>query len=193
MNAAANKQASVSKKEKSTIDNSKLPKPTANPKFTLPTVDEINRSLNQIESSFIYSMQSVGGFGGKSDQLNSYATFTGKPDYFLTDLERYRKVTPADVQRVANTYLIDKHLVMSFVPRPKDKEMPKMNAAANQQTSVSKKEKAKIDSSKLPKPTANPRFTFPNVEKTKLSNGLEVWLVKQAELPLERLLNQYTG
>ncbi|MBA4183576.1 MAG: insulinase family protein [Acidobacteria bacterium] len=149
-----------------------------------PTVDEINRSLNQIESSFIYSMQSVGGFGGKSDQLNSYATFTGKPDYFLTDLERYRKVTPADVQRVANAYLIDKRLVMSFVPRPKDKEMPKMNAAANQQTSVSKKEKAKIDSSKLPKPTANPNFTFPTIEKTKLSNGLEVWLVKQAELPL---------
>jgi zinc protease len=129
-------------------------------------------------------MQSVGGFGGKSDQLNQYATFIGKPDYFQADLDRFRAVTPADVQRVANTYLTDKRLVMSFVPRPKGKEMPKMNAAANQPTAGSKKEKTKIDDSKLPKPTANPKFALPNIEKTKLSNGLEVWLVKQNELPI---------
>jgi zinc protease len=149
-----------------------------------PTQAEIARSVNQIESSFIFGMQSVGGFGGKSDQLNQYATFVGKPDYFQADLDRFRAVTPADVQRVANTYLTDKRLVMSFVPRPKGKEMPKMNEAANQQASVSKKEMVKIDDSKLPKPTANPKFALPNIEKTKLSNGLEVWLVKQNELPI---------
>ena len=149
-----------------------------------PTQDEIARSVNQIESSFIFGMQSVGGFGGKSDQLNQYATFVGKPDNFQADLDRFRAVTPADIQRVAATYLTDKRLVMSFVPRPKGKEMPKANAAANQQASVSKKEKAKIDDSKLPKPTAVPKFTLPNIEKTKLSNGLEVWLVKQNELPI---------
>ncbi|HXH70008.1 MAG TPA: pitrilysin family protein [Pyrinomonadaceae bacterium] len=149
-----------------------------------PTQDEIARSVNQIESSFIFNLQSVGGFGGKSDQLNQYATFVGKPDYFQADLDRFRAVTPADISRVANTYLTDKRLVMSFVPRPKGKEMPKMNATANQQASVSKKEKVKIDDSKLPKPTANPKFALPNIEKTKLSNGLEVWLVKQSELPI---------
>jgi len=149
-----------------------------------PTADEIARTLNQFESGFIFGMQSVGGFGGKSDQLNRYATFLGKPDSFQADLERFRKVTPADVSRVANTYLTDKRLVMSFVPRPKGKEMPKMNAAADRQASVSKKEKTKIDDSKLPKPTANPKFALPKIEKTKLSNGLEVWLVKQDELPI---------
>ncbi len=149
-----------------------------------PTREEISRALNQIESSSIYGLQSIGGFGGKSDQLNNYATFLGKPDFFAKDLERYQKVTPADISRVANNYLTDKRLVMSFVPRPKGKEMPKMNAAANQQTSAAKKEKTKIDDSKLPKPTANPKFTLPTIEKTKLSNGLEVWLVKQNELPL---------
>ena len=149
-----------------------------------PTADEINRALNQVESSFIFGLQSVGGFGGKSDLLNNYATFVGKPDFFQEDLERYRRVTPADVSRAANTYLTDNRLVMSFIPRPKGKEMPKTNAAANQQASVSKKEKTKVDDSKLPKPGPIPKFALPKIEKTKLSNGLEVWLVKHGELPI---------
>ncbi len=146
-----------------------------------PTQDEISRALNQIESQTIYGLQTV---LGKADQLNGYATYLNKPDSFGAELEKLRKVTPADVQKAAKTYLTDKRLVMSFVPRPKDKAMPTMNQAANQQASVSKKEKAKIDSSKLPKPTANPNFSLPKIEKAKLSNGLEVWLVKQSELPL---------
>ena len=116
--------------------------------------------------------------------MNGYATYLNKPDYFGAELEKYRKVTPADVQKAAQTFLTDKRLVMSFVPRPKDKEMPKMNAAANQTASVSKKEKAKIDSSKLPKPGPNPKFDLPTIKKSKLSNGLEVWLVEQNELPI---------
>ena len=146
-----------------------------------PTSEEIARALNQIESSTIYGLQTV---LGKADQMNGYATYLNKPDYFGAELEKYRKVTPADVQKAAQTFLTDKRLVMSFVPRPKGKEMPKMNAAVNKQASVSKKEKSTIDNSKLPKPTANPKFTLPTVEKTKLSNGLEVWLVKQTELPI---------
>ena len=147
-----------------------------------PTADEIARALNQIESQAIFGMQTV---LGKADQMNSYATFTGKPDYFAAELEKYRKVTPADVQRAAQTYLTDKRLVMSFVPRPKDKEAPRMNASVNRSASTGgKKEKAVEDTSRLPKPTANPKFTIPPIEKTKLSNGLEVWLVRQTELPI---------
>ncbi|HLM59387.1 MAG TPA: pitrilysin family protein, partial [Pyrinomonadaceae bacterium] len=146
-----------------------------------PTSEEVARALTQIESSSIYGLQTV---LGKADQLNSYATFLNKPDSFADELAKYRKVTPADVQRAAQTYLTDKRLVMSFVPRPKDKEAPKMNAAVNKSASAAKKEKATEDTSKLPAPAPNPKFTLPAVEKTKLSNGLEVWLVKQTELPI---------
>ncbi len=146
-----------------------------------PTADEISRALNQIESQTIYGLQTV---LGKADQLNGYGTYLNKPDSFNAELEKLRKVTPADVQKAAQTFLTDKRLVMSFVPRPKGKEMPKMNATANQQASVTKKEKSKIDDTKLPKPAANPKFDLPKIEKTKLSNGLEVWLVKQSELPI---------
>ncbi len=56
------------------------------------------RALNGIESQSIFGLQTV---LGKADQMNAYATFLNKPDYFQADLDRYRKVTPADIQRVA--------------------------------------------------------------------------------------------
>jgi len=82
-----------------------------------PTPEEMERAYNAREAGFIYGLQTVGGFGGKDDQLNAYATFLGNPGYFEQDLARYRRVTAADVQRVANQYLTDKRYVLSVVPR----------------------------------------------------------------------------
>ncbi|HEX8503520.1 MAG TPA: insulinase family protein [Pyrinomonadaceae bacterium] len=82
-----------------------------------PTPEEMERVYNAREANFVYGLQTVGGFGGKDDQLNSYATFLGEPGYFEKDLARYRAVTAADVQRVARQYLTDKRYVLSIVPR----------------------------------------------------------------------------
>ena len=53
-----------------------------------PTPAEMERCLAQAEANFIYRLQTVGGFGGKSDQLNAYNVFLGDPGYFERDLER---------------------------------------------------------------------------------------------------------
>ncbi len=58
-----------------------------------PTPAEMERGLAQAESHFIYRLQTVGGFGGKSDQLNAYNVFLGDPDYFDKDLDRYRRMS----------------------------------------------------------------------------------------------------
>jgi zinc protease len=82
-----------------------------------PTAEEMERVYNAREASFVYGMQTVGAFGGKDDQLNSYATFLGDPGFFEKDLARYRAVTAADVQRVARQYLTDKRYILTVVPR----------------------------------------------------------------------------
>jgi zinc protease len=148
-----------------------------------PTPEEMTRALNQIESQFIFGLQTV---LGKADSMNANATFFGRPDMFQKQLDEYRAVTAADVQRVANTYLNGNRLVMSFVPRPKDKIQSVGQTTANQPTSTSKKDakKKEPDTSKLPKAGTDPKFALPSIEKNKLSNGLEVWLVKQSELPI---------
>ncbi|MGI8467564.1 MAG: M16 family metallopeptidase, partial [Pyrinomonadaceae bacterium] len=77
-----------------------------------PTTEEMTRALNTREASAIYSLQTV---LGKGAQLSSYAGYLNKPDYFQADIDRYRRVTPADIQRVANKYLVANRLVMSYV------------------------------------------------------------------------------
>ena len=64
-----------------------------------PTEDEVERGRVQSEAQFMFRLQTVGGFGGKSDQLNAYNTFMGDPGFFDRDLARYRQVTTASLAR----------------------------------------------------------------------------------------------
>ena len=65
-----------------------------------PEETEIERGLAQAESQFVYRLQTVGGFGGKSDQLNAYNVWCGDPGYFARDFDRYRRVTRERQQRL---------------------------------------------------------------------------------------------
>ena len=85
-----------------------------------PTLREVQRAQNTFEAQFLSRMERVGSFGGKADQLAFYAYFVGAPDYFQRDLDRYLKVTPADVQRIARDYLANAHrVILSVVPQGK--------------------------------------------------------------------------
>jgi len=83
-----------------------------------PVDEEMERGLAQAEAHFMYRLQTVGGFGGKSDQLNAYNVFRGNPDFFAGDLERYRSATRQSVRDAARTYLaFDRRVLLSIVPR----------------------------------------------------------------------------
>jgi len=81
-----------------------------------PTPRELARSLNSRRASFLDQLASV---LGKSDRLASYDYMAGTPDYAQQDLARYERVTAADVQRVANTYLKQHAVVLTVVPEGK--------------------------------------------------------------------------
>ncbi len=85
---------------------------------TGPTTAELERGLAQAEAQFIYRLQVVGGFGGKSDQLNQYNVFVGDPGYFDRDLRRYREATPASVADATRRALVGAaRVAVSVVPR----------------------------------------------------------------------------
>jgi len=80
-----------------------------------PTEREVQRAINGFEAGFLGNMERV---GGKAARLAQYQDAFGEPDGFERDLARYRRVTPADVQRVARQYLVDAHrVVLSVVPQ----------------------------------------------------------------------------
>ena len=149
-----------------------------------PTAEELARAVNGIEAQMIYGLQTV---LGKADSMNANATFFGNPVRFQEELDAYRRVTPADIQRVANNYLNGNRLVMSFVPAQGKVPQRRAGGAADTPTSTASKKEEKEEkdySANLPKPGPNPKLSLPRIEKQKLSNGLEVWLVRQPELPI---------
>mgnify|MGYP001558705570 CR=1 FL=1 len=81
-----------------------------------PTEDEMTRARNGAEARSVYALQTL---LGKADRINSYMTFRGTPDLFNQELENVRKVTAADVKRVAQTYLTRPHVILSTVPNGK--------------------------------------------------------------------------
>ena len=83
-----------------------------------PDDAEMERSVAQAEAHFVYRLQTVGGFGGKSDQLNAYNVLRRDPGYFAEDLARYRSATKESVRAAAERYLrFDRRVILSLVPR----------------------------------------------------------------------------
>ena len=80
------------------------------------TARELARSLNSRRASFLDQIASV---LGKSDRLASYDFHAGTPDYVQQDLARYERVTAADVQRAAASYLNRPKVVLTVVPEGK--------------------------------------------------------------------------
>ncbi|HXH06908.1 MAG TPA: pitrilysin family protein [Vicinamibacterales bacterium] len=82
-----------------------------------PEPAEMERALAQAEAHFVTRLQTVGGFGGKSDQLNAYNVFLGDPGFFRRDLARYRSATPERVRAAAARYLGAPRVALSVVPQ----------------------------------------------------------------------------
>jgi zinc protease len=85
-----------------------------------PSERELQRAVNQFEANFLDKLENIGGFGGKADQLNSYFYYTGNPDFFNEDLNRYKVLVPKDIQAMMQTYLKDnRRVILSIVPQGK--------------------------------------------------------------------------
>jgi zinc protease len=80
------------------------------------TEHELERSLAQAEAQFVYRLQTVGGFGGKSDQLNAYNVFLDEPGYFDRDLARYQQASSGSIRDAAGRYLLAERVTLSVVP-----------------------------------------------------------------------------
>jgi len=126
------------------------------------TAEELERYRSKIELAMLERLQRV---EARADALNEYEFFFGEPNSFKRDLDRYRKATPADVQRwAAATLKPDARVIIRVLP-----EAPQPEASARE---------------KRPSDLAAASFTPPAPESFTLSNGLKVMLWRKPELPL---------
>jgi zinc protease len=79
-----------------------------------PAAEELDRVRNSMETEFVSALERV---AGKADRLNEYLYYTGDAGYAQQDLQRFRSLTPADIQRVARDYLhAHNRVTISIVP-----------------------------------------------------------------------------
>ncbi len=101
----------------STLDDA-VAKAVASLAASGPEPTELARSQVQTEAQFVYRLQTVGGFGGKSDQLNAYNVLRGDPGFFALDRARYEAATAESIARAVRTWLVDSpRVALSVVPQ----------------------------------------------------------------------------
>ncbi|MCY1083554.1 M16 family metallopeptidase [Archangium lansingense] len=84
------------------------------------TQQELDRARTRFETQMLAGLQSVGGFGGKADVLQSYNHYQGDPGFLGEDLARYDAVTADKVRDFAREYLKpDARVVVHAVPAQK--------------------------------------------------------------------------
>jgi predicted Zn-dependent peptidase len=85
---------------------------------------EFQKIQNQMESRFVQSNSTMAGI---AESLADYHTYYGDANLINTELDRYRKVTREDIQRVAKQYLVnDNRVVLNYLPKS---EEPQANTA----------------------------------------------------------------
>jgi zinc protease len=133
-----------------------------------PTPEELSRAKTKREYNFVTGLERIGGFGGKADLLNQYNTYLGDPAKFEWDIQRYRELDAAAVKAAAMRWLdTDKRVVLRFHP----------------ETSVSQEGTAAVDRSTKPEAGTDRPFKTPEVQTSKLDNGLQIFVVERSDLP----------
>ncbi len=162
-------------------------------KASPPTADELARALALFEKQsyarltapLFRAVALATGFAQKDD-----------PRYYQKEFARYYTVTPADLTRVANTYLKPEKVVVwteaAGPGRPRSeaaKAGPHSSAtdaapAIAAATDRAPKPSPGLDWSKMPGPSTARRFLAPRYVRRTLSNGLDVWFASWKTLPL---------
>jgi zinc protease len=145
-----------------------------------PTDQELERARNTIETGMLLQIEKVGG-SGMANQLNQYNQYLGDPAYLAQDLERHRKVSSADVQRVMTAQLQSNNRGIVYgVPGTQDlgpevaTPPAPMKIAGAKASSLRVLNKEEHWRQQVPKAGPVKLVTLPRGDAFKLANGLTV-------------------
>ncbi len=135
-----------------------------------PTEEEMARVKTQRFAEFVRDIEGVGGFGGKSDLLARHQVYGGDPGFYKQRLEWVKSATAEDLQKAAARWLADGELALEVKP------FPEYRVASTG-----------ADRSSLPATGEPPAADFPEIQRARLDNGLEILLAERHAAPLVEL------
>jgi zinc protease len=149
-----------------------------------PTTDELSRAKIERRTSEMTQLESV---TSKASLLNRFASSSGEPLAYRSELLKVFAVTPADVVRVARKYLGTSRIRLDVLPgerasRSYEREFTPAGPAQVVHHDRTPRDDS-FDRSLAPECAPTPGFVPPFTESRTLSNWLEVRIVERHELP----------
>ncbi|MEE8108915.1 MAG: pitrilysin family protein [Gammaproteobacteria bacterium] len=139
-----------------------------------PTKAEIARVRTSISAGLIRGLERIGGFGGKAVTLARSELYGGSPDFWRTRLGWLNSASRRDVLRTGNKWLDKGDYRLDVLP------FAKFQTVATD-----------ADRSKIPYPSAMPALKFPQIERSRLKNGVEVVLAERHAVPIVNIAIQF--
>lgn len=175
-----------------------------------PTADEVKRAATKQAAGEIAGLETVGGFAGKAVTLAEGAVYSNDPEKYKKDLAATAQATPASVKAALQKWLGRPAFRLVVEPgerteadmataggsavtgsggmSPRYYRDPKFEGgAAAPAMSQTLKPTAAVDRSTPPAVADIKDLTFPDVERTTLSNGIQIVFAKRTTVPTVRV------
>jgi zinc protease len=152
-----------------------------------PSLTELDRARNTIESGIIRGLETLGGFGGVADRLNQYNHFLGHPGYLEQDLNRYETTSVEALRNLARMKLArERRVVIHGVPGQKVIQDVPRSIPAHEVTEPEPDREIPGQEWRGTLPAAGPAspLKLPVPVRFSLHNGLRVFLIEQHSLPV---------
>lgn len=155
-----------------------------------PTDDEVARVTTKHMADKIRALEPVGGFGGKSVVLAEGALYANDPGFYRRELAAYGKVTPASVRAAAARWLGRPVLAIRVDPGEREAYA---EAAANLPPPKPAAALAITPRDAMPPVGPMKPLDFPDVERAKLKNGVEVVYARSTSVPLTQVTLEFNA
>jgi predicted Zn-dependent peptidase len=180
-----------------------------------PTADEVQRVVMTEVAARVRGLEQVGGGGGKAVALAEGALYANDPDFFRKRLLALGKVTPAEVKRAMQKWLTRPVYALTVEPgeRAPYEEAAASRGAPSQRPRFYREPQpgeqplapwaaADAATGAAPsRPTSRPAppigvisgLDFPDTERARLSNGIEVVYARRQTVPVVRVAVEFNA
>ncbi|WP_045728864.1 pitrilysin family protein [Xanthomonas sp. GPE 39] len=166
-----------------------------------PSADELQRAKIRYRAGFVRALEKVGGSGGKATILAEGQVYRNDPGAYRQDLQRAQAATIDSVRKAAATWFGKGDYVLTVLPAPEgfdeaaeDKAVtPLPTASGKPATKLPPKAtysvgKSQVDrAAGVPNITEFPGLRFPQLQRGKLKNGIEVVLAERHTIPVTQI------
>lgn len=169
-----------------------------------PTADELQRAAASYLGGTISGLESVGGFGGKAVTLAEGALYSNDPAYYKVELDRMAKATPEQVAAAARKWMSRPAFSLTYTPGERTEGGENRGGAvtADKVTHAVAPDRywnpdlgdigpdtgighatSIADRSQWPAVADLTALEFPDIERTRLKNGIEVVFARRTAVP----------